>query len=174
MQFDKLVQMRYSVRKFDQRPVEDRKVQMILRAAQAAPSAKNNQSWRVLVLNERMELEKLKECTPCHYHAPLVFVIGYDTTACYIREADGTPVGVIDACIAATHMMLQACEIGVGTTWVENFDPAALRRNYQIPENIEIVALLVCGYPHTDATVSSRHKERKPLENLCWYNSFHE
>lgn len=174
MQFEKLAQLRYSVRKFDPRAVETSKIQAILRAAQAAPSAKNRQSWRVLVLDERCALEKLKSCTPCHYHAPLVFAVCYDTTECYVREADGTPVGIMDACIAATHMMLEACELGIGSTWVENFDPKALRKAYHIPPQIEPVALLVCGYPHTDAVVSPRHRERKPLDALCVYNSFEQ
>lgn len=172
MQFEKLVQLRYSVRKFDARPVDAKKVQTILRAAQVAPSGKNKQGWRVLVLNERSTLEKLKGCTVCHYHAPLVFVICADPTNCYVREADGASVAEIDAAIAATHMMLQACELGVGSTWVENFDPTALRECYHIPEPLKPMALLVCGYPHTDAVVSPRHRERKPLEELCVYNSF--
>lgn len=85
------------------------------------------------------------------------------------EEADGA---TIDAAYAATHMMLQACELGIGSTWVENFDPATLCECYHIPEPFEPMALLVCGYPHTDAVVSPRHRERKTLEELCIYNSF--
>ena len=103
MQFEKLAQLRYSVRKFDPRPVDTKKVQTILRAAQVAPSGKNKQGWRVLVLNERSALEKPKDCTVCHYHAPLAFVICADPTNCYVREADGASVAEIDAAIAATH-----------------------------------------------------------------------
>lgn len=172
MQFDKLAQLRYSVRKFDPRPVEDKKIQAILQAAQVAPSAKNKQSWRVLVLNDKAALERLKECTPCHYHAPLAFLVCYDSTDTYIRESDGRSSGVIDAAIAGTHMMLEACDIGIGSTWVMNFDVDALREIYHIPTQIEPVALLVCGYPHTNVTINSRHKEYKSLDNLCVYNDY--
>jgi nitroreductase len=172
MKFDKLVQLRYSVRRFDQRPVEKRKVQQILKAAVAAPSAKNRQSWRCLVLDNRMALAKLPDCTPCHYHAPLAFIVGYDKNEVYHRECDGESSGVIDASIAATHIMLEACELGVGSTWVMNFDPVRMREIYHIPEYIVPVALLVCGFPREDSVISPRHNERKPIEELCRFNDY--
>lgn len=172
MHFDKLAQLRYSVRKFDQRPVEDKKIQTILKAAQAAPSARNNQSWKLLIIKDKFSLEVLKSCTPCHYNAPLAFLVCYNEDECYVREYDGKKSGEIDAAIAATHMMLQACEIGVGSTWVMNFDPDKLREAYNIPDNIIPVALLVCGYPHKDVTINPRHRQSKELNELCVYNSF--
>jgi len=47
--------------------------------------------------------------------------------------------------------MLEAASIGVGTTWVMHFDPAAMREAFAIPEDLEPVALLVMGYPAEDA-----------------------
>lgn len=172
MNFFKLAQMRYSVRKFDPRPVEEKKVCAILAAAQVAPSARNRQSWRVLVIQDKVALEHLKACTPCHYHAPLAFLVCCDTADCYIRENDGKPSGEIDASIAATHMMLQACEMGVGSTWVMNFDENALRAAYGLPESIVPVALLVCGYPAGDVVINPRHKAVRPLNELCYLNDF--
>ena len=172
MKFDKLAQLRYSVRRFDQRPVESRKIEMILRAAQAAPSAMNEQSWRVMVINDRHALEMLKNCTACHYNAPLAFLICYDKNAEVRRETDGAGSGMIDASIAGTHMMLQACDIGIGSTWVMSYDPEKMRKAFLIPDNIVPVGLLVCGYPRGDSVISERHSQRKPLETLCCYNTF--
>ena len=174
MKFEKLAQLRYSVRRFDQRPVEPKKLQLILRAGQLAPSAKNSQSWRVLVLQGRQALEALKGCTPCHYHAPLALLVCSSDAGCYLRENDGKPSGQIDAAIAATHMMLQACDLGIGSTWVMNFDAGKLRTAYKIPAQLEPMALLVCGYPSQDVAISPRHNQRKPLEELCCYESFEE
>lgn len=172
MKFSKLVQLRYSVRRFDQRPVERNKIEQILAAAIAAPSAKNNQSWRCLVINDRSALEKLRECTPCHYYAPLVFLIGYDDRECYRRELDGESSGVIDASIAGTHIMLEACELGIGSTWVMNFDPSKAREAFHIPEHIHLVALLVCGYPREDSVISDRHRIRKTVDELFRFNDY--
>ena len=172
MKFDKLVHLRYSVRRFDKRPVEEGKIEAILRAAQAAPSAKNKQSWRVLVINDALALEQLKTCTPCHYGAPLAFLVCCNKNEGFVREYDGAKSGVIDASIAATHMILAACELGVGSTWVMNFDPKRVREVYNMPDEYEPVALLVCGYPAKDVVIDKRHYARKPLEELCYQNTF--
>lgn len=172
MKFEQLARLRYSVRKFDKRHVESEKIEKILHAAQLAPTAKNKQSWRVLVINEHLELEKLKSCTPCHYDAPLAFLVCCDHNDDYIRGNDGMHSGVIDASIAATHMTLAACDNGVGSTWVMNFEPDKMRATFHVPLEYEIVALLVCGYPSEDSTINKRHGETKSLDELCYYNSF--
>ena len=168
-----MARKRYSVRRFDQeKQVEQEKIDRILEAAQKAPSAHNFQSERILVLQTKEALEKLPACTPCHYHATLAFLIGYDDTVCWRREADGEPAGEVDAVIAATHMMLEAFEEGIGCTWVMGFDQEALRREYHIPETIKPVAILVCGYPSSDVRPSSRHGVRKAVEELVAYNTY--
>jgi len=54
-------------------------------------------------------------------------------------------------------MMLQAHELGLGTTWVMYFDPAAAIREFALPENIIPVAILPIGYPAQDAEPSANH-----------------
>lgn len=172
MKFDRLIRTRYSVRRFDARRVDGKKLETILNAAYVAPSARNNQSWRVLVINEQKALEKLRQCTPCHYNAPLAFLIGYEKDRCYVRKEDGATSGEIDASIAGTHMMLEACELGIGSTWVMNYDPAKVRELFHIPENIEIVSILVCGYPRSDSEINKRHTEYAPIDTLVTFNDY--
>lgn len=172
MCFLDLISDRYSVRKYRRMPVEQEKIDLILRAAQLAPTAKNAQSERILIIHQESALEKLRNCTVCHYHAPLAFLICYDRTVCFRREYDGKLSGEIDASISGTHMMLQAFELGLGSVWVMNFDPIKMREEFHIPEQIEPVALLVCGYPAEGVTPSSRHMAYQPLETLCIYNDF--
>ena len=76
-----------------------------------------------------------------------------------MRKYDGKNCGVADACIVATHIMLGAFEMGVGSTWVMHFDPEAMRKEFNIPENIEPVALLVMGYPADDAKPMELHSQ---------------
>lgn len=61
-------------------------------------------------------------------------------------------------------MMLEAAEIGVGSTWVMMFDPAILKAEFDLPEDFEPVSILVMGYPAENATPSERHESRKSLE----------
>ncbi len=172
MRFLDLAKSRYSVRKFAQKSVEQEKILSVLEAARLAPTAKNLQPQRILVLNDETALSKLKECTPCHYYAPLAFLISYDGGECYKRELDGHISGEIDAAITGTHMMLQAADIGLGTTWVMNFDPDKMKAAFHIPDGTVPTALLVCGYPREDCRPNSRHEQYKELSSFCGYNDY--
>ena len=69
--FKVLATERYSVRKFDSRPVEQEKLDILLEVARLAPTAHNYQPQRLLVLNTKDSLKKLKDCTNGHFNAPL-------------------------------------------------------------------------------------------------------
>lgn len=172
MDFLTLAKERYSVRKFDSRPVEQQKIDSILRVAQLAPTAKNNQPQRILVIRGEKALAKLKECTPSHFNAPLAFLICADKLCAWERPYDGKSSAEIDASIAASHMMLQAQDLGLGSTWVMYFEPNQMRTAYRIPAHFEPVALLVMGYPAADAEPSERHPSRLPIEKLAWIDEF--
>ena len=80
MDFEKLSAERYSLRKFDTRPVEQEKLDLILEAGRNAPTAHNNQPQRIFVFRSPEALEKADACMDCHFHAPVVIGVGYDMT----------------------------------------------------------------------------------------------
>lgn len=164
MDFIKLAEERSSVRKFSDRQVEQDKLDLILRAEQVAPTARNLQPQRVYVLQSHEALEKLQKCKKTHYGETLAILICVDTKACWKRGYDGKPSGEIDAAIVTTHMMLEAQELGVGSTWVMNFDPEAVRAEFEIPDHEESVSLLVMGYAAADAEPSEFHMQKKDLK----------
>jgi len=88
------------------------------------------------------------------------------------RMYDGKVYAEIDASIVATHMMLQAAELGLGTTWVGNFDPIAVHNAFNIPSNIEPVCIFPIGYQTKDAKVNPNHTKRKSLSETILYNHF--
>jgi nitroreductase len=102
----------------------------------------------------------------------VVFLVGYDSSVCWVRPFDGTKSGVVDASIVTTQMMLQAADIGLGTTWVMHFDPEQLAKEFPLPVNFVPVALLVLGHPAPDSTASERHTQRHPLGNLVFREHF--
>ena len=170
-----LMKERYSVRKFEERPVEKATIERIPAAGMLAPTAKNLQPQRILVLDEKERLEALDRCTACRFGAPAVFVVCYDADACWKRgRYDGKPSGETDAAIVTTHMMLEAAALGIGTTWVMHFDPAALRREFSLPASYEPVALLVAGYPAPDAQPSPMHEASLPESDLVFFDRFPE
>ncbi|SHM17184.1 Nitroreductase [Anaerosporobacter mobilis DSM 15930] len=168
--FLKLVEERYSVRKFTDKAIEQDTIDKILKAGHLAPTACNRQPQRVLVINNEEGIAKLRKCTQCHFNAPSAMLICYDKNECWHREYDGKTSGVVDASIVTTHMMLEAYSLGVGTTWVMHFIPEAIIEEFSIPDNIEPVALLVMGYPDENSKPFPGHFECKPLEDIVSYN----
>lgn len=163
MEFAKLAKGRYSLRKFSSRPVEQEKLDLLLEAAQASPTAKNLQPQRIFVLRSPSALEKAGRCTPCHFGAPVILAVGYDASAAWVRS-DGKNHGEIDAAIAAAHIMLQAADLGLGTTYVGVFDPERLRQELPELAGRTPIALLPVGYPAEGAHPNKLHTQRKPLE----------
>lgn len=170
MNFSELIKERFSCRKFKDTPVEYEKIEKILTAAMVAPTAVNKQPQKILVLTDKCEIEKLKDCTRFYFEQPLCFIIMVDKSKAWIRKYDGKNSGDIDASIVATHMMLQAQEIGLGTTWVMHFDPEAVKKAYNIPDNLEVLALLPAGYPAEDVTVHPLHNEFAEMSDMVKFN----
>ncbi len=172
MDFLKLAHERYSVRKFSDKEVEREKLDAILEAGRCAPTAVNNQPQRVLVIESAEALEKLKKCTPCHFSAPLALLVCYDNAASWKRNFDGYDMGAVDAAIVTTHMMLEAADLGLGTTWVGYFDPAAVRREYELPDYLVPVAILPLGYPAEDAAPSPYHEKFLAPGETIFFNAY--
>ena len=170
--FLELAKERFSVRKFSNKKVESAKVDLILEAGRLAPTACNNQPQRVLVLDNEVSLDKLKDCTNYHFDAPLAMIICYDNEASWKRRYDNKDEGEIDACIVTCHMMLQVANLGLGSTWVGAFDPIAVRKLYELPENIIPVAILPVGYKSNDAVPNPLHNKRLRKDETVFYNSF--
>lgn len=166
MEFAQLKKARYSLRKFSDRPVEQEKLDAVLEAARCAPTAHNNQPQRVFVLKSAEALKKADACASSHFHPPLMLAVAYEAEKAWVREGDGKNHGEIDAAIAVTHMMLQAAELGLGTTYVGMFDPEALLERFPEMAGCTPIALLPIGYPAEGAHPARLHGDRKPMEEL--------
>jgi nitroreductase len=173
MNFRELAAERYSVRRFKSKPVEQAKIDLVLEAARLAPTAAIKQPPRRLVITGEEAMAMVDNCTSCRFDAPLVFLVGYDADECWVRgKYDGAKSGEVDASIVTTHMMLQAADIGLGTTWVMHFDPVKTQKEFGLPANIIPVAFLPAGYPAGDAAPSGMHALREPPEKLIAHNSY--
>ena len=162
MTFLELAEKRYSCRKFS----------ALLKAAQLAPTAVNFQPQRILVITDKEKIKSLDEngCTRYTFNAPLMMVVCYDKGKSWKRSFDGKDEGIVDASIITTHMMLEAVELGLGSTWVGAFDPAKAREILEVPENYEIVSLLPIGYPAMEP--SERHHKRIDISEFTFRNKF--
>jgi nitroreductase len=168
LEFLELAKKRYSVRKYQDKKVEQEKLMKILEAARVAPTGANTQPQRLIVIQENDGLEKLKKAANI-FGAPLAIVVCGDHKPVWKRPIDGKDILDIDASIVTDHMMLQATELGLGTLWVCYFDPEVLRKEFQLPDNIEPINILAIGYADGEPASPERHeKTRKPLEHILY------
>lgn len=171
MSFKQLAAQRYSVRKYDPRPIEPEKLAQILETGRLAPTGCNYQPQRILVL-QGAQMEKLQTCTPCCFGAPAALVVCYDKTVSW-KSRSGRDIGDVDGTIVLTQMMYQAEELGIGSLLVGMYKEPQLRELFRIPAHYEIVCLLMLGYPAEDAAPHPQlHAERKPLEETVFYGTF--
>lgn len=170
MDFVTLAKQRCSIRSYTDQKVEPEKLEKILAAAQAAPSAKNAQPTRLLVLQSEEALGKVAKAART-YNAPLVIIALADVNEAWVRPYDQMISDDIDASIVTDHMMLAATEQGLGSVWICYFDPAVLKEEFAIPENLKPVNILAIGYPNGPVKSAERHAtERKPLSETVFYD----
>lgn len=168
--FMELAQERYSVRSYEDRPVEQEKLDLILEAARIAPSTANHQSTRVYVARSEEALAVVRRATTNHYGARTVLVFTYSRDEeCHKHYQDDYTTGPQDASIAATHAMLEAWDLGVGSCWVNFYDPAVIREGLGIPAREVPVLLLLLGYASESAKPASLHAKKKSIAELVAY-----
>ena len=172
MEFEKLIDERYSVRNFKPEHLPQEVIDKILKAGHKAPTGCNYQPQRILVLNSDEAILKLKECTKCHFDAPTAMLICHNKDESWVRKYDGELSSPVDAAIVSTYLMLACQNEGVGSCWVMYFDPKAMREKFNIPENIEPTALLVMGYPSDSAKPLDLHFKFRPMNETVFYNEF--
>lgn len=158
--------MRCSVRQFKNEPLTDEQIAKIVEAGYVAPTACNNQPVKITVIKSADSLEKIARCTHCSFSAPVVFLICADLDLCWKRSYDGKPSSDVDAAIVTSHMMLEAADLGIGTTWVMHFDPEAVRCEFELPDNLEPVALLPAGFPADGYVPSPMHTKFREYEDM--------
>jgi len=138
---------RRSIRKFHSNPVEDEKIDLMLQAAMAAPSAHNARPWHFIVVQDRQVLNRLADIHPyakmC-YEATLAIVVCADPAI----AKDFWP----QDCSAATqNILLAGTSLGLGTVWI-GIHPKAKRKDpvkqlFSIPDDMEALSVVAVGYP---------------------------
>ena len=165
MTFLELARERYSVRKFDSRPIEEEKLNAILEAGRLAPTAVNKQPQHIYVLRSEEALAKIREITPCHYGAPVVLAVAYDEEKAWHNQMmPGYHSGKVDASIVCTHMMMEAWDLGIGSCWVGMFTDEKMHAAFDLPATEHVCALLPLGYALAEP--GPQHTASKTVDEL--------
>ena len=166
MDFNTLLQQRYSCRAFAAQAVEQEKVDRILEAGRIAPTAVNRQPVHVWAVSNPGTLEAVKGVTRSNFGAPLLLVVGCRPADAWVRRYDGKNGAEVDASIVATYLMLAAENEGLATLWVGSFDPAALAALLPGTDGYDLVAIINVGYPDASAAPSAMHGTRVPMDDF--------
>jgi len=159
-----LLRKRHSIRKFEDRPVEPEKVEILKEAVLRAPSAGNRKSWEFVFVDDRETLKKLAQVRGSSSsflnEATLGIVV--------LGNEDVVELWVEDASIAAMIAQLTATSLGLGSCWTQirlnEHSPEQSAEDYVrellgIPENCRVLCILGVGYP-------AEQKEDIPKEKL--------
>ena len=171
MDFITIAKQRMSVRSYKETKVEPEKLKKILEAAHVAPTAANLQPVHLIAVQSEEGLAKIGKAADI-YGAPLAIIVCADHDKAWVRPFDQKQTGDIDASILTDHMMLQATELGLGTVWVCYFKPDVLRKEFDLPANLEPVNILIVGYSDEGTGDPNRfNKQRIPMSQLVSYET---
>ena len=166
-----IAKKRYSVRKYLPKKVEQEILLQILEAGRVAPTGCNNQPQRLIVVQTEEGLQKIAKAATI-FGAPTAIIVCGDNDNVWRRPYDQKNILDIDVSIVTDHMMLQATELGVGSLWVCYFDPKVIRKEFNLPDNIIPVSILLLGYEAGLPKSADRHDTlRKPLPQTVFYEN---
>lgn len=143
------VQTRRSVRKYLERTIDEEKLETILRAAMAAPTAGNSQSWRFVVVDDKKLLTSIASLSP---YAAMAAAAPMAILLCADSKAEKYPGFWVQDCAAAMQNMLLAAHVqGLGAVWCGIHPDAereeAFAQAFELPSHFKAFGVMVLGWP---------------------------
>ena len=180
MNFIKLVNKRFSSRKYRNRPVEREKIIRCLEAARLAPSACNSQPWHFIVVDKPGEVASLAEKTTLPLTKMNQFSKGAPVIVALVAEKPNLsaqlggmikkkPYYLMDIGIAAEHFCLQAAEEGLGTCMIGWFNEKGVKEYLGVPSKRSIPLLITLGYSEKE---DPPKKSRAKLEDIYSFGKY--
>ena len=165
MNFLDLVKQRYSCRSYQNKSVEQEKLDYVMDCARLAPSAVNKQPWLFRIVSDDASKAKLQECYDRDWFktAPMYIICSILHDEEWIRY-DGKHHGNIDIAVAVEHLCLAATEQGLATCWVCNFNVEKCKKNFDIHAEEDPTVIIPIGYAADQPT----EKKRKPISEIVF------
>lgn len=177
MTYKELLLKRQSDRKYEERTVENDKLEACLEAARLSPSACNSQPWTFVVVNEAEVLQQMRKATADMalnrfiHQVPVIVAVVLEkanftsSIGSVIKDKEYT---LLDLGIAANNFCMQATELGLGTCMIGWFDEKKVKQILNVPTAKRVPLLIAVGY----SAAATRKKIRKPIDKICRYNSY--
>ncbi len=154
---------RRSIRNFLDQPIEQEKIELLLRAGMQAPSAHNKQPWHFLIINERSLLNQIADFHPYAkmlYQAPLAIAVcgdlGLESNDRYLA---------LNCAAATENILLAAHGLGLGAVWVAVYPREErikkIKLLLELPLHIIPISLVAVGYPRQTVEAVNRYDPEK-------------
>jgi nitroreductase len=169
MNVQSAINERRSIRAYRDTPIEQEKLNLVLEAARLAPSARNRQEWKFIVVSDQETREKLVQAANGREfigEAPLI-IAACATEAEYVMSC-GQLAGSVDTSIAFSFLILQAHELGLGTCWLGAYNETRVKEILGIPAHVRVVAMTPLGYP----AETPEAKPRKSRDEIISYDRY--
>lgn len=162
---------RTSIRDYEARPVEKEKIEKMLRAAMAAPTAMNKQPWHFVVVDQRNVLDALAGANPYAKmlkKAPLAIVVCGNTDK--MIEGGGRDFWIQDASAATENLLLAAHAMGLGAVWTGAYPSEerciSISKVLSLSDNLIPLNMIVVGYPAEQPQPKQKLKEENISYNV--------
>lgn len=177
MTYKELLLKRQSDRKYEERTVENDKLEACLETARLSPSACNSQPWTFVVVNEPEILQQMRKATADMalnrfiHQVPVIVAVVLEkanftsSIGSVIKDKEYT---LLDLGIAANNFCMQATELGLGTCMIGWFDEKKVKQILNVPTAKRVPLLIAVGY----SAAATRKKIRKPIDKIRRYNSY--
>lgn len=166
-----VIRQRRSVRAYKKDPIPEESLFRVLEAARLAPSGKNLQPWKFVIVQDgalKKKLAKASNAQEFIAKAPLIIVACGFPDECYRAMGRYMKSWPVDVSIALEHLILQAQEEGLGTCWIGSFEEEEVKSLLSVPPDVKVLALTPLGYPAEEPDF----RGRKSLEKIISYESF--
>lgn len=166
MNVHELIKTRRSVRAYQDKPIPEEVLGRVLESARWAPSARNLQPWKLVLVRDEARRRKLALAAREQMfiaEAPVVVAaVALDPERIFTCDVPGYPV---DVSIAVDHLSLAATGEGLGTCWIAAFDQERVAEAIDLPADQKVVVLMPIGYAADEPV----ERQRKSLEELVEY-----
>lgn len=158
------IYQRRSIRKYTETLVEQEKIDILLKAAMAAPTAANCQPWEFIVVTDSDKLTQVREkLVFARYKAPAAIVVCGNMKLAF--KGLSQEFWVQDCSAATENILLAATSLGLGSVWIgiypnEN-NVKAVKGIFNIPTHVTPLSLIYFGYPAEKKTARTRYNEKR-------------
>lgn len=171
MELDKAIKERHSVRRFSTKKVDYEYVIEAVSAANLAPFAGNIPDVRFILVNEKDKIEKLAEACQQDFVAQVSYIVVVCSDPTQVIRSYGKRASMYtrqQAGAAVQNFLLKITELGLGTCWVGAFVDEQVRRILNIPEHIDVEAILPIGYE----LGKGKQRRKAILDNVLFFNTW--